>query len=169
MKRIIIAALLLLASIPALAFDMTDCTVYFSPRGGVMDALVKYIGTAKKSVRVLAYNFTSRPIADALVDAHKRNVDVQVVLDRSVPTERGSALPELLAAGIPTWIDKAHRIAHNKVILVDGAWIETGSFNFSPNAEYYNGENAIVCRSPEAYSDYLADWQKHESHSEVAK
>lgn len=148
---------------------MTDCTVHFSPHGGVTDALVQYIGTAQKSIRVLAYNFTSKPVADALIEAHKRGVDVEVILDRSVPTEKNSALPELLSAGIPTWIDRAHRIAHNKVILIDGEWIETGSFNYSPNAENFNGENALICRSTEAYADYLADWRKHESHSEVAK
>lgn len=169
MKKIIIAALLLLASIPARAFDMTDCTVHFSPRGGVTDALVQYIGTAQKSIRVLAYNFTSRPVADALIEAHKRGVDVEVILDRSVPTERNSALPRLLSAGIPTWIDKAHRIAHNKVIIVDEEWIETGSFNYSPNAENFNGENALICKSTEGSQHYFLDWGFHLSHSEVAK
>ncbi len=169
MKKTIIAALLLLASIPALAFDMTDCSVHFSPHGGVTDVLVQYIGTAKTSIHVLAYNFTSQPVADALIAAHQRGVDVEIILDRSVPTERNSAMPELLSAGIQTWIDKTHRIAHNKVILIDGEWIETGSFNYSPNAENYNGENALICRGAEAYADYLADWQKHQSHSEAAK
>jgi phosphatidylserine/phosphatidylglycerophosphate/cardiolipin synthase-like enzyme len=40
---------------------------------------------AQKTVYVQAYSFTTAPIAQALVDAHKRGVDVQVILDKSQP------------------------------------------------------------------------------------
>jgi phosphatidylserine/phosphatidylglycerophosphate/cardiolipin synthase-like enzyme len=171
MKKTILAlsVALSLTSASAMTFDLNDCSAYFSPHGGVTDALVKYIDTAKSSVRVLAYNFTSKPVAQALIDAHKRGVDVQIVLDKSVPTERDSALPDLLAAGVVSYIDKAHRIAHNKTILVDGEWIETGSFNYSPNAENFNGENALICHGVEAYAQYNADWEKHKAHSTLTE
>jgi phosphatidylserine/phosphatidylglycerophosphate/cardiolipin synthase-like enzyme len=146
-------------------FSMNECSVRFSPKGGVTDMLVAYISGAHKNIRVLAYNFTSKPIADALANAKERGVDVQIVLDRSVPTERNSALPTLLASDIPYRIDRTHHIAHNKVILVDDSWVETGSFNYSPNAENFNGENAIICQSVEAYKAYREDWEKHWEHS----
>ena len=37
-----------------------------------------------------AYSFTSAPIAKALVEAHKRGVDVRVILDKSQRTEKYS-------------------------------------------------------------------------------
>jgi len=146
-----------------------QCQVYYSPKGGITDAIVQYISAAKQSIRVLAYNFSSKRISGALIDAHKRGVDVQLVLDRSVPTELNSALPDVLAVGIPTYIDKMHKIAHNKVIIVDGESFETGSFNYTDNAENNNGENALICPSIEGASAYTADWEHHKSHSEVAK
>ena len=146
-------------------FTMDSCTARFSPKGGVTEMLVAYIGGASKNIRVLAYNFTSKPIAQALVDAQARGVDVQIVLDRSVPTEKNSALPMLKAANIPYRIDSTHHIAHNKVILVDGSWIETGSFNYSPNAENFNGENALICHSLDMYVEYRTDWEAHWAHS----
>jgi phosphatidylserine/phosphatidylglycerophosphate/cardiolipin synthase-like enzyme len=158
----------MLVAFPALAFDAV-CSVYFSPHGGVTDALVALVGTSSKYVRVLAYNFTSQPFGDALIAANKRGVDVQLVLDKSVPTERNSMLPAMLAAGIPAWIDHKHQIAHNKVIVIDGTVFETGSFNYSSNAENNNGENALICQSIDGAAAYLGNFEIHKSHSEAAQ
>jgi phosphatidylserine/phosphatidylglycerophosphate/cardiolipin synthase-like enzyme len=153
--------------VEAATFSMDQCSVTFSPNGGTTQALVAYIGTAKTSIRLLAYNFTSTEVANALVLAHRRGVDVQLVLDKSVPTERNSVLPIIQRDDIPFRIDHAHAIAHNKVIIIDGAWVETGSFNYSDNAEHHNGENALICHSPDAYKLYRTDWEKHWLHSLV--
>jgi phosphatidylserine/phosphatidylglycerophosphate/cardiolipin synthase-like enzyme len=82
----------------------------------VVDAL----DHAKNSVFVQAYSFTSAPIAKALVDAHKRGVKVQVILDKSNRTEKYSSADFVAHAGIPCSIDAKHPISHNKVIIVDG-------------------------------------------------
>lgn len=145
------------------------CEARFSPKGGTEQMLVNYINGAKHSVRLLAYNFTSQPIADALVSAKKRGVDVQVVLDKSVPTERNSKLQDMLSAGIPSYIDRKHQIAHNKTIIVDERYVETGSFNYTSNAENNNGENAVICPSVSGAAVYAADWDRHRSHAEVAQ
>jgi hypothetical protein len=42
------------------------------PHGGCTDVIVRELRAAKHAVRVLAYRFTSRPIAQALVDAKLR-------------------------------------------------------------------------------------------------
>ena len=57
--------------------------VYFSPSGGVTDAVVREINAAKQQLLVQAYSFTSAPIAKALIDAHKRGVTVLAVFDTS--------------------------------------------------------------------------------------
>ena len=54
--------------------------VYFSPKGGCTDAIIKELKAAKSTVLVQAYWFTSEPIAKALVGAHKRGVKVEVIL-----------------------------------------------------------------------------------------
>jgi phosphatidylserine/phosphatidylglycerophosphate/cardiolipin synthase-like enzyme len=139
---------------------------YYSPRGGCTAAVVASIDQARASVRVLAYAFTSAPIADALVRAKARSVDVAVVLDRSQSAARGSQLARLLAAGVPVTIDSAHAIAHNKVVIVDSVRVITGSFNFSTAAEYANGENLLVLDSPALAAKYLADWSRHAAHAQ---
>lgn len=140
--------------------------VYFSPNGGCTDAIVQTLNNAKRSVQVQAYSFTSAPIAKALVDAHKRGVQVQVILDKSNKTAKYSSADFVAHAGIATYIDAAHDIAHNKIIIVDGETVITGSFNFSKSAEVGNAENVLIIREPEVAAKYVANWQAHVAHSE---
>jgi phosphatidylserine/phosphatidylglycerophosphate/cardiolipin synthase-like enzyme len=163
--KFLASLIILLTSQIANAGNLTNCTVYFSPQGGTTEALVKYINTANRSIRMLAYNFTSQDIANALVVAKRRGVDVELILDKSVPTERNSALPTVLRSKILTWIDHKHQIAHNKVILIDDDWVETGSFNYTLNAENRNGENALICQGKEIHDEYLDNWNLHWTHS----
>jgi phosphatidylserine/phosphatidylglycerophosphate/cardiolipin synthase-like enzyme len=80
---------LLVLSLPLKAADQSFPTLssYFSPNGGCTQAVVDILGSANTSILVQAYSFTSAPIAKALVDAHKRGLDVQAILDKSQRTE----------------------------------------------------------------------------------
>lgn len=137
---------LLLLSLPLEAADPSSPSIspYFSPNGGCTQAVVDALGAAKSSILVQAYSFTSTPIAKAIVDAHKRGVDVQVILDKSQRSERYTSATFIANEGIPTFIDAAHKIAHNKVMIIDGKTLITGSFNFTKSAEEGNAENLLV-------------------------
>jgi phosphatidylserine/phosphatidylglycerophosphate/cardiolipin synthase-like enzyme len=128
--------------------------------------VVKEIDAATASILVQAYSFTSAPIAKALVDAHKRGVRIAVILDSSQRTEKYSSADFVLHAGIPVYIDAKHAIAHNKVMVLDGRTVITGSFNFTSSAETRNAENLLVIRSPELAERYTANWNAHLQHSE---
>lgn len=84
---------------------------YFSPRGGATEAIVKEINTAKQEILVQAYSFTSKPIAKALVDAKKRGIKIEAVLDKSQKRDKYTSADFVAHAGIPTYIDSAHAIA----------------------------------------------------------
>ena len=140
--------------------------VFFSPKGGCTEAVVEELGKAHETVLVQAYSFTSAPIAKALVEAHQRGVRVEVLLDKSQRTERYSSATFLIHAGIATFIDARHAIAHNKVMVIDGQTVLTGSFNFTKAAEEKNAENLLVLRGKELASKYTANWREHRQHSE---
>ena len=74
---------------------------YFSPLGGATEAIVKEINSAKSEILVQAYSFTSKPIAKALVDAHKRGVKIEAVLDKSQRREKYTSADFIAHAGIP--------------------------------------------------------------------
>src|SRR5262245_5005212 len=70
-----------LAPSPSTTTTPSAVTVCFTPGGNCTDAIVEDLGHAKHTILVQAYSFTSAPIAKALLDAYKRGVHVQVILD----------------------------------------------------------------------------------------
>jgi phosphatidylserine/phosphatidylglycerophosphate/cardiolipin synthase-like enzyme len=66
-----------------LTLSGVDATLLFSPRGGGEKLIVQTIDAARHSILVQAYSFTDRHIFDALGRAHRRGVDVEVILDKS--------------------------------------------------------------------------------------
>jgi phosphatidylserine/phosphatidylglycerophosphate/cardiolipin synthase-like enzyme len=139
-------------------------TVCFTPGGNCTDAIVQALSEAKRTMLVQAYAFTAAPIAKALLDAHTRGVQVQVILDKSQRTEKYSSADFLANQGVPTMIDANHAIAHNKVIVIDGETVLTGSFNFTKAAQEKNAENLLVLRDPTLAAQYTQNWVCHEAH-----
>lgn len=138
--------------------------VRYSPRGGCTELAVRTISEARESVLVQAYSFTSAPIAEALMAAHRRGVKVEIVLDRCNLTDPHSQAKDCVAAGIPVRIDSKHPIAHNKIFLVDGKIVLTGSFNLSAAAEQ-NAENLLRIDDLALAARYVANWNEHREHS----
>jgi len=64
-------------------------------------------------------------------------------------------------------IDSEHAIAHNKVMVIDGVTVITGSFNFTKAAEENNAENLLVIHDKALADRYMKKWQDHAGHSEV--
>lgn len=164
---IIIAAFLVWTSGYAAPFPSTGSfEAYFSPKGGCTEAIVKQISNAKSEILIQAYSFTSVPIAKAVVNAHKRGIKVEAILDKSQRTAKYTSATFLVNSGIPTLIDDRHAIAHNKVIIIDREIVITGSFNFSKAAEEKNAENLLIIRNKDLARLYLVNWMEHKEHSE---
>jgi TonB family protein len=141
--------------------------VYFSPHGGCGDAIVRELDKAKNTVLVQAYLFNSAPIGKALLDAHKRGVRVQVILDKIQRTTKYAPADFFANSGIRTLIDLAHSINHNKVMIIDGETVITESFNFTKAAEENNAENLLVIQDKALSGRYTKNWTDHAMHSEV--
>lgn len=144
-------------------------TTSVTKHGGQAKSSLPAEATAQAGVLVQAYSFTSAPIGEALVKAHRRGVKVQVLLDKSQRTEKYSSADFLANAGIATKIDAAHvRLwrTHNKVMTIDNETVITGSFNFTKAAEENNAKNLLIVRDKELASPYIENWQLHDEHSE---
>lgn len=172
MAKRIIPFLIFLLLVPGLlsAAEMVlrsaPVQVYFSPRGDCTEAIVREVSAAKSEILVQAYSFTSAPIAKSLIDAHKKGIKVQAILDKSQKKEKYTSATFLSNAGVAVLIDSAHAIAHNKIIIIDRETVITGSFNFTRAAEEKNAENLLIIRSRELAARYIANWNEHRAHSE---
>lgn len=139
--------------------------VAFSPREGAENLVIKVIDSAKFKVRLAAYSLTSPQIVGALINARKRGVDVQVVADFKMNLKSDSragrvALGLLAENGVRTRVIQKYEIHHDKYIITDDMNVETGSFNYSKAAEFYNSENVLVVwDNQELASKYLRHWQ----------
>ena len=163
---IIILVLSITITISAFAFNVDVANVCFSPNGGCTSAIVDQIDNAKSEILIQAYSFTSAPIAKALVNAHKRGVHVEIILDKSNKSAKYSAGDFTAHMGVTTYIDSQHAIAHNKIIIVDKETVITGSFNFTKAAEEKNAENLLIIRNKKLAEIYIDNWYKHKEHSE---
>lgn len=135
--------------------------VGFSPNKGSLDLVLKCINSAKQSIEVAAYSFTSKPIAEALYKASKRGVKVRVIADEKSNLRKYSAVTFTANHNIPTRLNGNYAIFHHKFMIIDNMTLETGSFNFSAAAANRNAENVLVLwNTPQIASIYENEWIK---------
>ncbi|MEM2154274.1 MAG: phospholipase D family protein [Nitrososphaeria archaeon] len=127
--------------------------IYFSPKGGCAEQIIYWIGRANTSVHVLIYSFTLSNIADALISAKNRGVDVKVVFEKGQISQYSQYF-RLANAGINVRNDTNPDYMHNKVAIIDGIIVLTGSYNWSSSAENSNNENLIIIKSVDVAREY---------------
>lgn len=141
--------------------------VAFTPWDNAEAMIVGCIGQAKRQILVQAFSFTSRALANALIAAKRRGVEVQVMADREQTfSGEASRIPELVRAGIPVALEVRYQSAHNKVMVMDAgsadAAVITGSYNWTYAAQYKNAENVLILRhNPDIVNAYAANWRRH--------
>jgi phosphatidylserine/phosphatidylglycerophosphate/cardiolipin synthase-like enzyme len=152
-------------------------SVCFSPDGNCLEDMLTALEHAEGEVRIQVMNFTLQRLADALIQAHGRGIDVEIILAQSHQESaddpdvcQDDEWSELIAyrlasAGIPVWIDAEVRTAHNKVMIIDRRLVIGGSYNYTYSAESRNAENVTFTWSLEFADAYLANWQERRSFS----
>ena len=156
MRKLLFLFILLLSSTTWATPEFEAC---FTPQDNCIDLLVNQINSAKQSIYVQAYSFTSYAIAKALVRAEERGVSVNIIFDQSNFTpDQFSQAPYLIEHHIAAWNDNQVSIAHNKVMIFDKDTVETGSFNFTSAAQYHNAENIVIIHNQALAQQYLANW-----------
>lgn len=144
--------------------------VCFTPGEDCTAKIVDTLNNAQKSILVMAYSFTSLPILEALLDAKKRGVMIEVILDKSqFKAEKYSVSKFLRNRDVPVWIDAKPTIAHNKVMIVDQGAVITGSFNFTRAAREKNAENVLIIQDEQLAQKYFENWSIRKKHSTILK
>jgi phosphatidylserine/phosphatidylglycerophosphate/cardiolipin synthase-like enzyme len=165
-RKILLIIYFLTFASSAYAFQADIINVCFTPNGKCTAVIVDQIDNAKTEILIQAYSFTSAPIAKALVNAHKKGIHVEIILDKSNKSKKYGAGDFTAHMGVATYIDSRHAIAHNKIMIIDKEIVITGSFNFTRAAEEKNAENILIISSKELAKYFLDNWQEHKGHSE---
>ncbi len=121
-------------------------TLKNTPDLKLLDELVSKIDSSKNKVYLEVYIFTEKRIRKALIDAHKRWVDVKVILEKNVykaPSLNTQAFKELEKAWISIVYSNPenYSLNHSKMMIVDDEVIlSTGNYSYSTfryNREFF--------------------------------
>jgi phosphatidylserine/phosphatidylglycerophosphate/cardiolipin synthase-like enzyme len=134
-------------------------------RGGPDEALVALVERATATLDVAIYDFDLANVADAMARAHERGVRVRMVTDKDTAenvrnAEIQAALERLKGAGIPVIADARSAIMHHKFTVVDGEWVQTGSWNYTYGDTYRLNNNLIIIRSPILARNYADEFER---------
>ena len=125
--------------------------------GGIENSLIEKINLSQTSIDLAVFEFDIEAVAQALIDAEKRGVEVRVVYDNE-HTDTDPQIKELIASGIQAVPDERSAYMHNKFFVFDHFCVWTGSFNISMNAAYRNNENAIFICSTDLAKNYQTEF-----------
>lgn len=137
-----------------------ESKVFFSPNGGCENAVIEEITKAQKTIDIAMYYFTSRKIAEELVKAKERGVQIRIVLDKSQETQAYSKSRYLLNKGIDVRFWSGSGLQHNKFVIIDQKILITGSFNWTPTAENKNAENLLVMDDNNLIKKYRTEFEE---------
>lgn len=164
---ILAAALLFFPGMTASADDGYPGKIRLLANRQYSEALLQGIGNARKSILCTFYVFkiTSsagnqpRRIAEELVQAKKRGVDVTVILESDngkrdhLTDENRHTARFLTRGGVKVYFDSPATVTHVKAVVIDGRLVYIGSHNLTQGALRHNNELSVLIDSPEVASE----------------
>ena len=146
----------LLASKPEQA-EMAEA--HFSPGGTCGSRIRELLSDAEASVDICVFTITDNRIADAILETHRRGVDVRIISDNDKSEDRGSDVDRLASAGIQAVFDRTEHHMHHKFAVFDRRILLTGSYNWTRSASAYNHENLVVTDDPRLVRAFLKTFE----------
>ncbi len=136
--------------------DMT-ASIYFSPVEAVItNQIIPLVNNAKKYVYIPIFVFTHKEMAQILINAKKRGVDVRVIMDATGAWNRGSVHKTMREAGVPVKVENLAGKMHMKSIIIDDEITVIGSMNYTASGENFNDENILVIKNAALAKYYKA-------------
>ncbi len=144
-----------------------NCGIVILKDGEFYASLMESVKTAEKEIKIGTFIFLVRinktnpvkKLADELIKAHKRGVDVEIFLEAG----KGDLTPDNLASadylkksGIKVFIDHDNEKNHFKLAVIDRKKVYIGSHNISSSALKYNKEISVLIESEEAAKECLS-------------
>jgi phosphatidylserine/phosphatidylglycerophosphate/cardiolipin synthase-like enzyme len=134
-------------------------------QGSIEEHLIQKINNATTSIHIASFEFDLTPVAEALIAAKGRGVDVRWVTDDEsglqADEEPGHGQFAMLQnAGIEVRADTRSALMHNKFWIFDNQIVWTGSTNVTENGIFDQNNNTLVIHSPALAAIYEAEFQE---------
>lgn len=107
--------------------------------------LIELIRSAQKTIKVAMFTWTRTDLTQELIDANKRGVHVEAVIDRYSGKGASAKVVKMLGnAGIPVRLSTGQGLLHHKFAYIDDSLLVNGSANWTVSAFKYNDDCFIV-------------------------
>lgn len=116
----------------------------FSPGTGCLSTILGELGRTRKTADICVFTITDDRIAQAIVTAHQRGVQIRIITDNDKQYDGGSDIGRLRHAGIALKVDETEHHMHHKFAVLDSAVLLNGSYNWTRSAGAFNEENLVV-------------------------
>jgi phosphatidylserine/phosphatidylglycerophosphate/cardiolipin synthase-like enzyme len=142
---------------PIVYVNGTEIECYFAPEDGVEDQIVDELKNANNSVYFAIFTFTSKPIAETLIDLHSRGVKVKGIYEKR-QNSTWCTYKMLDEAGIDVIWDKNPKTMHHKFFIIDNTTTITGSYNPTKHANTANDENILIIHNDNISNEYVNEF-----------
>jgi phosphatidylserine/phosphatidylglycerophosphate/cardiolipin synthase-like enzyme len=163
----------------ALFFLFSACSSLHSFQGSIYTAdnreyakqVLPHLKKTEKSIYIIMFLASYYPqypdsptnlFIRELIDAKKRGVDVQVILNQSDSDYSSHSTTENLKTGaylanngITVYFDSPKKTTHAKILIIDEKLVVIGSANWSYSAMAKNNETSVIIDSPELAKSYI--------------
>jgi phosphatidylserine/phosphatidylglycerophosphate/cardiolipin synthase-like enzyme len=137
--------------------DGSIVSIYFSPENkAIYEGFKPLIKSAQKNIYVSIFFFTHPYLTQLLIDAHKRGVDVKVIVDANGASSAYSKHEILRGVGIPVKVENWGGKMHMKSMTIDDKYTIIGSMNWTNSAQNINDENTVIIEN-KAIAEKLKD------------
>ena len=128
--------------------DTSTISIFFSPKSNTYENGIKeLVSNAKEYIYIPIFYLTHKDLSKQLIDAHKRGVDVRVILDATAARNKYSTHRELRKEGIPIKVENFGGKMHAKSIIIDDKYFVTGSMNLTKAGNSKNDENTLIVKN----------------------
>jgi len=130
-------------------------SVYFSPKSKTYDKAIKgLIQNSKKYIYIPIFYLTHKELSKELIKAHKRGIEIKIILDASAARNKYSMHKILRQSGIQVKVENFGGKMHAKSIIIDDKYFVSGSMNLTKAGNIRNDENTIIVHNEELAIKY---------------
>jgi phosphatidylserine/phosphatidylglycerophosphate/cardiolipin synthase-like enzyme len=142
------------------AGEASFCEAEFSPGESCRNRIVGLLDTTRETADLCVYTITDNRISRAILDAHRRGVQVRIITDDDKESDAGSDVTDLQKRGIDVETDHSPHQMHHKFAVFDGTILLTGSYNWTVAAAEHNQENIVVTDDPRLVAPFAGEFEK---------
>lgn len=141
----------------------SDFLIYFCPNRFCELSVLDKVKESEKNIVCMIYSFTLDDLADELINAKQRGINIKIILENQQITQY-SEYQKLKANNIDVILDNRPFLMHNKFCVIDEETLITGSMNFSVNGINNNDESLLIIKdknlSLQYYNYFKTKWNE---------